>query len=115
MNSTSDEKPLDEVNAAEAAPSEPPGKGGGETGEPALSLLRDVEVELTLEIGRRRMRIADVVKLGPGRTVELEKQAGEPLELLVNGRVIGRGEAVVIGDRYGIRITEILTAEGGVR
>ena len=81
----------------------------------ALSLLRDVEVELTLEIGRRRMRIADVVKLGPGRTVELDKQAGEPLELLVNGRLIGRGEAVVVGDRYGIRITEIVPPEGGNR
>lgn len=81
----------------------------------ALALLRDVEVELTLEIGRRRMRIADVVKLGPGRTVELDKQAGEPLELLVNGRLIGRGEAVVVGDRYGIRITEIVPPEGGNR
>lgn len=80
-----------------------------------MALLRDVEVELTLEIGRKRMRIADVVKLGPGRTVELDKLAGEPLELLVNGRIIGRGEAVVVGDRYGIRITEIVTPEGSSR
>lgn len=80
-----------------------------------MALLRDVEVELTLEIGRKRMRIADVVKLGPGRTVELDKLAGEPLELLVNGRIIGRGEAVVVGDRYGIRITEIVSPEGGSR
>ena len=80
-----------------------------------MALLRDVEVELTLEIGRKRMRIADVVKLGPGRTVELDKLAGEPLELLVNGRIIGRGEAVVVGDRYGIRITEIVTPEGTPR
>ena len=78
----------------------------------AMAMLRDVEVELTLEIGRRRMKIADVVKLGPGRTVELDKVAGEPLELLVNGRLIGRGEAVVVGDRYGIRITEIIAPEG---
>lgn len=81
----------------------------------ALALLRDVEVELTLEIGRRRMKIADVIKLGPGQMVELDKQAGEPLELLVNGRLVGRGEAVVVGDRYGIRITEIMTPEGGAR
>lgn len=80
-----------------------------------MALLRDVEVELTLEIGRKRMRIADVVKLGPGRTVELDKLAGEPLELLVNGRIIGRGEAVVVGDRYGIRITEIVSPEGTTR
>jgi flagellar motor switch protein FliN/FliY len=79
----------------------------------AMSLLKDVEVELALEIGRRRMRIADVLKLGPGQMVELDKQAGEPLELLVNGRLVGRGEAVVVGERYGIRITEIITPEGG--
>jgi flagellar motor switch protein FliN len=81
----------------------------------AMAFLRDVEVELTLEIGRRRMRISDVMKLGPGKMVELDKQAGEPLELLVNGRLIGRGEAVVVGDRYGIRITEIVAPEGGHR
>ena len=115
MNSTSEEKPLIDVDAPAPAPSEPKAEEKAGEGEGTLSLLRDVEVELTLEIGRRRMRIADVVKLGPGRTVELEKQAGEPLELLVNGRLIGRGEAVVIGDRYGIRITEIISPEGGVR
>lgn len=79
-----------------------------------LDMLRDIEVEVTLEIGRRRMRIADILELGPGQMLELDKQAGEPLELLVNGRLIGRGEAVVIGDRYGIRITE-LVGEGGAR
>jgi len=81
----------------------------------AMAILRDIDVEITLEIGRKRMKIADVVKLGPGRTVELDKLAGEPLELLVNGRVIGRGEAIVVGDRYGIRITEILAPEGSGR
>lgn len=115
MNSTSEEKPLIDMDAPEE-PTAPEAKGE-EGPDASLSLLRDVEVELTLEIGRRRMRIADVVKLGPGRTVELEKQAGEPLELLVNGRLIGRGEAVVIGDRYGIRITEIVSpdAAGGAK
>ena len=83
-----------------------------ETG--SLALLHDVEVEVTLEIGRRRMRIADVRKLGPGQTLELDKQAGEPLELFVNGRLIGRGEAIVVGDRYGVRITEIV-GEGGAK
>jgi flagellar motor switch protein FliN len=74
-----------------------------------LSLLRDVEVEVTLEIGRKRMKIGELLRLGTGRTLELEKAAGEPLEIVVNGRVIGRGEAIVIGDRYGIRITHIVT------
>ena len=96
------------VAAGAAAAPFPPGPD-------AMAFLRDVEVELTLEIGRRRMRISEVMKLGPGKMVELDKLAGEPLELLVNGRLIGRGEAVVVGDRYGIRITEIVAPEGGQR
>lgn len=103
MNSTHDEIEQEHAVPAPAASAYPD----------AMSLLRDVEVELTLEIGRRRMRIADIMKLGPGRTVELDKLAGEPLELLVNGRLIGRGEAVVVGDRYGIRITEIVSPPDG--
>lgn len=83
----------------------------GRTGTPAaLGLLRDVEVEVTLEIGRKRMKIGDLLRLGTGQTLELDKAAGEPLEIVVNGRLIGRGEAVVLGDRYGLRITEIVTA-----
>ena len=114
MNSTSTEKPLIDVDNEESTnEGRTAGAAMGMSGDASMALLRDVEVELTLEIGRRRMRIADVVKLGPGKTVELEKQAGEPLELLVNGRLIGRGEAVVVGDRYGIRITEIVGEGGG--
>jgi len=74
----------------------------------SLDLLKEVEVEITLEIGRRRLRIADVLKLSAGQTLELSKAAGEPLDILVNGRLLGRGEAIVMGDRYGVRITEIV-------
>ncbi len=76
--------------------------------QPTLELLRDVEVEITLEIGRKRMRIGDLMKLGAGQTLELDKAAGEPLEMMVNGRLIGRGEAVVVGDHYALSITEIV-------
>ena len=88
-----------------------------ESAPPAVAyhLLRDVEVEITLEIGRRRTRIADVLKLAPGQTLALSKAAGEPLDLYVNGRLLGRGEAVVVGDRYGVRITELVSAETGRR
>jgi flagellar motor switch protein FliN len=72
-----------------------------------FQLLHDVQVELTLEIGRRRMRIADVLKLTTGATLELSKLVGEPLDIFVNGQLLGRGEAVVVGDRYGLRITEL--------
>jgi flagellar motor switch protein FliN len=79
----------------------------------AFHMLRDVEVEITVEIGRRRMRIADVLKLAAGQTLELSKSAGEPLDVYVNGKLLGHGEAVVLGDRYGIRITEIHAPTGG--
>jgi flagellar motor switch protein FliN/FliY len=72
-----------------------------------FQMLHDVQVELTLEIGRRRMRIADVLKLTTGATLELSKLVGEPLDIFVNGQLLGRGEAVVVGDRYGLRITEL--------
>ncbi len=77
-------------------------------------VLRDVEVEVTVEIGRTRRRIADVLRLAPGQTVELGKNAGEPVDIYVNGQLLGRGEAVVLGDRYGVRITEI-TSVGGLK
>ncbi len=77
-----------------------------------LDRLRDVEVEVTVEIGRRRVRIADALKIGSGYTVELEKQAGDPLDVRVNGRLIARGEAVVVGDRYAVRIVELVSERG---
>ena len=100
-----------ETNEQAASP-EPQATAETSSDVNAMALLRDVEVEITLEIGRRRMKIGEVARLGPGSTVDLDKQAGEPLELVVNGRIIGRGEAVVVGDRYAIRITEIVAGEG---
>ncbi len=74
----------------------------------SLEFVMDVPVEVSVEIGRKRMKIAEVVRLGPGAVLELDKSAGEALDIYVNNRVIARGEAVVIGDHYGIRLTEIL-------
>lgn len=73
----------------------------------SLHPLRDVEVEITVEIGRTRRRIAEVLRMAPGQTIELGKTAGEPVDIYVNGQLLGRGEAVVMGDRYGVRITEL--------
>jgi flagellar motor switch protein FliN/FliY len=89
----------------------PPAAQRGEMPVTSLDLLKDVEVEVTLEIGRRRLRIADILKLTAGQTLELSKAAGEPLDVFVNGRLLGRGEAIVMGDRYAVRITEIATPD----
>jgi flagellar motor switch protein FliN/FliY len=77
--------------------------------------IRDVEVEITLEIGRRRMRVADVLRLAPGQTIELSKAAGEPIDIYVNGQLLGRGEVAVVSDRYSVRVTELITRENGGR
>jgi len=74
----------------------------------SLQRLAGVEVEVTIEIGRRRMKISDLMRLRVGQVLELPKAAGEPLDILVNGRLLGRGEAVVVGERYGVRVLEFV-------
>src|SRR3954465_5656297 len=77
-----------------------------------LDRLRDVPVELAVEIGRTRMTIGETLALGPGSIVTLNRLAGEPVDLLVNGTPIARGEVVVIDEEFGLRITEVVAAGG---
>jgi flagellar motor switch protein FliN/FliY len=77
----------------------------------SLGFVMDVPVEVTIELGRRRVRIGEVLRLGPGSVLELDKPNGEPLDLYVNNRLIARGEAVVVGERYGIRLTEVVISD----
>jgi len=74
-----------------------------------LDLLLDVPLDLTVELGRARMSIQDLLALGPGSVIELDKVSGEPLDILVNNRLIARGEAVVVNDKFGVRITDIVS------
>ena len=80
---------------------------GGIGEEIDLGRLHDVPVELTVEIGRTRMTIGETLALGPGAIVSLNRLAGEPVDLLVNGTPIARGEVVVIDEEFGLRITEV--------
>lgn len=75
-----------------------------------LSLLHDVEMDVTVELGRTRMPIRELLSLQPGMVVEIDRQAGAPIDVLVNGRLIACGEVVVIDEEFGIRITEIVDA-----
>lgn len=79
----------------------------------SLNFVMDVPVELTIELGRKTARIGEILRLGPGSILELSKVNGEPLDVYVNDRLIARGEAVVIGERYGIRLTEVVVNEDG--
>jgi len=74
-----------------------------------LDMLHDVEMEVSAELGRTRMSVRELLSLSPGAIVELDRAAGSPADLLVNGRLIARGEVVVVDENFGIRITEIVT------
>ncbi|UQU65409.1 flagellar motor switch protein FliN [Couchioplanes caeruleus] len=78
-----------------------------------LDMLHDVEMEVSAELGRTRMSVRELLSLSPGAIVELDRAAGSPADLLVNGRLIARGEVVVIDENFGIRITEIVSPGSG--
>jgi flagellar motor switch protein FliN/FliY len=81
---------------------------GAPAGDADLARLHAVPVELAVEIGRTRMTIGDALGLGPGSIITLNRMAGEPVDLLVNGRPIARGEVVVIDEEFGLRVTEVV-------
>ena len=84
----------------------------GETDGPpsSLGLILDVTLPVSVELGRARMQIQDILKLVPGSIVELDKSAGDPVDILINDRPIARGEVVVIDENFGVRLTSIVTA-----
>jgi len=73
-----------------------------------LELLHGVDMEVTVELGRTRMTVRDLLSLAPGAVLELDRAAGSPADLLVNGRLIARGEVVVVDENFGLRVTEIV-------
>ena len=79
---------------------------------PDLTPVLDLPVEVAVEVGRTTMTIRETLALGPGSIVSLNRMAGEPVDLLVNGKRIARGEVVVIDEEFGLRITEVLEARG---
>ena len=81
-----------------------------EAGSRGLDFLYDVPLQISVEVGRSRLLLRDLLKMGEGYVIELDKLAGEPLDLYVNSRLIARGEAVMVGDKYGIRLTDVISA-----
>lgn len=72
-----------------------------------MAHLMDVPVQITVEVGRRRIQLSELCKLGPGSLLELDREAHEPADVLVNGKVVARGEVVTLGESYALRITEV--------
>ena len=95
---------------ADAAPAGLATRGtGGPAIRGGLDMLHDVEMEVSAELGRTRMSVRELLSLSPGAIVELDRAAGSPADLLVNGRLIARGEVVVVDENFGIRVTEIIS------
>jgi flagellar motor switch protein FliN/FliY len=88
----------------------PPGTAGND-----LNMILDIPVQLTVELGRTRIPIKHILQLAQGSVVELETMAGEPMDVLVNGFLIAQGEVVVVNDKFGIRLTDIVTPSERMR
>lgn len=90
--------------AAGAVPTVP--RSGADVG---LGMIMDIPITLTVEVGQARMSIGRLLALGQGAVVELDRVAGEPLDVLANGTLVARGEVVVVEDKFGIRLTEVVS------
>lgn len=75
---------------------------------PDLSLVRDVQVTATVEVGRRQLKLSEAMSIAPGSIIQLEREIDAPLDLLINGEVVARGEVVVVDSDFGLRIVEVL-------
>jgi flagellar motor switch protein FliN/FliY len=89
-----------------------PGAGGGRQD---IDMILDIPVQLTVELGRTRIPIKHILQLAQGSVIELDALAGEPMDVLVNGCLIAQGEVVVVNDKFGIRLTDIVTPSERVR
>lgn len=86
-----------------------------ETNSRDIDFLLDIPLEVTAELGRTKMLIRDLLQLGQGSVIELDKIAGEPMEILVNNRLVARGEVVVVNEKFGVRLTDIISPAERIR
>ncbi len=80
-----------------------------------IDFLLDIPLDVCVEIGKTRMQIKELLQLGQGSVIELDKLAGEPMEVIVNGRLIARGEVVVVNEKFGVRLTDIVSPSERIR
>lgn len=90
-------------------------QAGGATGTNDIDLILDIPVQLTVELGRTKIPIRQILQLAQGSVVELDGLSGEPMDVLVNGCLIAQGEVVAVNDKFGIRLTDIITQSERIR
>lgn len=104
----------DQLAAAEAADNKSNLKAVpsmGESQDRNLQLILDIPLRVTVELGRTKMAVSELLNLSQGSVIELNKLAGEPLEVFVNDKMIARGEAVVVNEKFGVRLTDIISTK----
>ncbi len=109
-----------ETSEAEPAPEPAPadefeGMDDGGEGSGDIDFILDIPLELSVELGRSKMLVIDLLGLSQGSIVELDKLAGEPLEIFINRKLVARGEVVVVNEKFGVRLTDIITPIERVR
>ncbi len=87
----------------------------GEKSSRNIDLLMDVDLPVSIELGKTRMNVSDILSLGPGSVIELDKLVGEPVDLLVNSKCVARGEVVVVDENFGLRITQLVSPEERIK
>lgn len=108
---------LDNVNegatpeGAEAAATDAAAAANADKSDRNLQLILDIPLRVTVELGRTKMPVNELLNLGQGSVIELNKLAGEPMEVLVNDKLIARGEAVVVNEKFGVRLTDIISTK----
>ena len=103
------EEKQDEVNKSETEPKESVEANSAAVNN--LRVLENIEVKLTVEVGNTEIAIKDLLRLNEGSVVELDRLAGDPLDILANGTKIAKGEVVMVGEKFGIRFTEVVAPE----
>ncbi len=110
-----DNETIDELEkVAAAAGNVAHAASSGSRSPQTLDFILDVTLQVTVEVGRARMTIQDLLQLGQGSVVELEKLAGEPLDVYINGKPVARGEAVIVNEKFGVRLTDIISPDDRV-
>lgn len=112
----------EQLSAEAETPEQGAGEGGGDgngkpdeaavadaTNERNLQMILDIPLRVTVELGRTKMPVSELLNLGQGSVIELNKLAGEPMEVFVNDKLIARGEAVVVNEKFGVRLTDIIS------
>jgi flagellar motor switch protein FliN/FliY len=93
----------------QSSPGPVPNSSDSSIGENRMDFILDIPLEVSVELGRTRMVINDLLKLGQGSVIELDKIAGETLEILANQRLVAKGEVVMVNEKYGVRLTEVIS------